>query len=130
MIFVLVRSDIFLKFLSSAERLISTQASLFVEILDCVLCVIVIRYILSKVIRYNYLVIKKQALISVFKKDGIVEFARELTEKYNYEILSTGGTAELLRKNNISVTEVSEKTKFPEMLEGRVKTLHPVIHGG
>ncbi|OGI19499.1 MAG: bifunctional phosphoribosylaminoimidazolecarboxamide formyltransferase/IMP cyclohydrolase [Candidatus Melainabacteria bacterium RIFCSPHIGHO2_02_FULL_34_12] len=73
---------------------------------------------------------KKQALISVFKKDGIVEFARELTEKYNYEILSTGGTAELLRKNNISVTEVSEKTKFPEMLEGRVKTLHPVIHGG
>lgn len=70
------------------------------------------------------------ALISVYKKDGIVDFARELIEKYNYEILSTGGTADILRKNNIPVTEVSEITKFPEMLEGRVKTLHPVIHGG
>lgn len=73
---------------------------------------------------------KKLALISVYKKDSIVDFARELVDKYNYEVLSTGGTAELLRKNNIQVTEVSERTKFPEMLEGRVKTLHPVVHGG
>ncbi len=73
---------------------------------------------------------KKRVLISVYKKDGIVEFAKELTEKYNYEIISTGGTAELLKKNNISVIEVSELTKCPEMLEGRVKTLHPVVHAG
>ncbi|MBI3590142.1 MAG: bifunctional phosphoribosylaminoimidazolecarboxamide formyltransferase/IMP cyclohydrolase [Candidatus Melainabacteria bacterium] len=73
---------------------------------------------------------KKLALISVYKKDGIVDFASQLTEKYNYEILSTGGTAELLRKSNIPVTEVSELTNYPEMLEGRVKTLHPVVHAG
>ena len=73
---------------------------------------------------------RKLALISVYKKDGIVDFAKELIEKYDYEIISTGGTAELLRKNNVKVTEVSELTKFPEMLEGRVKTLHPVVHGG
>lgn len=73
---------------------------------------------------------KKLALISVYKKDGIVDLARELVEKYEYEILSTGGTAELLKKNNIAVTEISELTKFPEILEGRVKTLHPVVHGG
>lgn len=73
---------------------------------------------------------KKLALISVYKKDGIVDFTRDLVEKYDYEILSTGGTRELLRKNNISVTEVSELTNFPEMLEGRVKTLHPAVHGG
>ncbi|OGI06775.1 MAG: bifunctional phosphoribosylaminoimidazolecarboxamide formyltransferase/IMP cyclohydrolase [Candidatus Melainabacteria bacterium RIFCSPLOWO2_12_FULL_35_11] len=73
---------------------------------------------------------KKRALISVYKKDGIVEFAKALTEKYNYEIISTGGTAELLKKNNISAIEVSELTKCPEMLEGRVKTLHPVVHAG
>lgn len=73
---------------------------------------------------------KKLALISVYKKDGIVDFVCELIEKYNYEVLSTGGTAEVLRKNNINVIEVSDLTQFPEMLEGRVKTLHPVIHGG
>ncbi len=73
---------------------------------------------------------KKRALISVYKKDGIADFAKELVEKYNYEIISTGGTAELLKKNNISVIEVSELTKYPEMLEGRVKTLHPVVHAG
>ncbi|MBI2995301.1 MAG: bifunctional phosphoribosylaminoimidazolecarboxamide formyltransferase/IMP cyclohydrolase [Candidatus Melainabacteria bacterium] len=73
---------------------------------------------------------KKLALISVYNKDGIVDLAQELVKKYNYEILSTGGTCKLLKENNISVTEVSELTKFPEMLEGRVKTLHPAIHGG
>lgn len=73
---------------------------------------------------------KKLALISVYKKDGILDFAREITKKFDFEILSTGGTADLLKKNNIPVCEVSELTKFPEMLEGRVKTLHPAIHGG
>ncbi len=73
---------------------------------------------------------KKLALISVYKKDGIVEFASKLNKDFGYEILSTGGTAELFRKNDIPVTEVSEITKFPEMLDGRVKTLHPVVHGG
>ncbi len=73
---------------------------------------------------------KKLALISVHNKEGILDFASELVQKYNYEILSTGGTAQLLRKNNLPVTEVSELTRFPEMLDGRVKTLHPAIHGG
>ena len=73
---------------------------------------------------------KKLALISVFKKENIIDFSKELVDKYDYQILSTGGTAELLRKNNIPVMEVSELTKFPEMLEGRVKTLHPLVHAG
>jgi phosphoribosylaminoimidazolecarboxamide formyltransferase/IMP cyclohydrolase len=70
-----------------------------------------------------------RALISVSDKTGIVEFARGLSEK-NIEILSTGGTAKLLTKNDIPVIEVSEFTGFPEMMDGRVKTLHPKIHGG
>ena len=69
------------------------------------------------------------ALISVSDKTGLVDFARELN-KLGIEILSTGGTAKLLRDNNIQVKEVSEYTGFPEMLDGRVKTLHPKIHGG
>ena len=71
----------------------------------------------------------KRALISVSDKAGLVEFAAELN-KLGVEILSTGGTARLLRDNNIQVKEVSEYTGFPEMLDGRVKTLHPKIHGG
>lgn len=71
----------------------------------------------------------KRALISVSDKTGILELAKELN-KFNIEILSTGGTAKLLRDNNITVKEVSEYTGFPEMLDGRVKTLHPKIHGG
>jgi phosphoribosylaminoimidazolecarboxamide formyltransferase/IMP cyclohydrolase len=71
----------------------------------------------------------KRALISVSDKTGIVDFARALTER-GVEILSTGGTAKLLSENNISVTEVSQYTGFPEMMDGRVKTLHPKIHGG
>lgn len=71
----------------------------------------------------------KRALISVSDKTGLVDFARELSE-LGVEILSTGGTAKLLRDNNIQVKEVSEYTGFPEMLDGRVKTLHPKIHGG
>jgi len=70
-----------------------------------------------------------RALISVSDKTGIVEFARGLAEK-NIEILSTGGTAKLLTDQEIPVTEVSEFTGFPEMMDGRVKTLHPKIHGG
>jgi len=71
----------------------------------------------------------KTALISVSDKEGIVEFAKELN-KLGVEILSTGGTAKLLRENNIPVIEVSDYTGFPEMLDGRVKTLHPKIHAG
>jgi len=71
----------------------------------------------------------KRALISVSDKKGIIEFAKTLL-KYNVEILSTGGTAKLFADNNIPVIEVSDYTGFPEMLDGRVKTLHPKIHGG
>ena len=70
-----------------------------------------------------------RALISVSDKTGVVEFARHLQDS-GIEILSTGGTAKLLADNGIPVTEVSEHTEFPEMMDGRVKTLHPKIHGG
>ena len=70
-----------------------------------------------------------RALLSVSDKAGIVEFARGLVEQ-GIEILSTGGTAQLLRLNDIPVVEVAQHTGFPEMMEGRVKTLHPRIHGG
>ncbi len=70
-----------------------------------------------------------RALISVSDKTGVVEFARGLREA-GVEILSTGGTARLLQENGIEVTEVSDYTGFPEMMDGRVKTLHPKIHGG
>ena len=72
---------------------------------------------------------KKRALISVFDKSGILEFARFLYEK-NVEIVSTGGTYKYLKENGLEVTEISEVTNFKEMLDGRVKTLHPNIHGG
>ncbi|MFA5144786.1 MAG: bifunctional phosphoribosylaminoimidazolecarboxamide formyltransferase/IMP cyclohydrolase [Candidatus Omnitrophota bacterium] len=71
----------------------------------------------------------KRALISVSDKAGILEFAGEL-RKLGVELLSTGGTAKLLRDNDIGVEEVSKYTGFPEMLDGRVKTLHPKIHAG
>jgi phosphoribosylaminoimidazolecarboxamide formyltransferase / IMP cyclohydrolase len=70
----------------------------------------------------------KRALISVSDKTGVVEFAKELT-KFGVEIISTGGTAKALRDAGLTVTEVSEITEFPEMMDGRVKTLHPKIHG-
>lgn len=70
-----------------------------------------------------------RALISVSDKTGIVEFAQQLS-KLGIELLSTGGTYKLLKDNNIPVVEVSEHTGFPEMMDGRVKTLHPKIHGG
>lgn len=71
----------------------------------------------------------KRALISVSDKTGIVEFARALLDG-GIEILSTGGTAKLLAENGIAVTDVAEYTGWPEMLDGRVKTLHPKIHAG
>lgn len=71
----------------------------------------------------------KSALISVSNKNGVCEFAEVLVE-LGYDILSTGGTAKTLREANIPVTDVSAYTKFPEMMDGRVKTLHPMIHGG
>ena len=71
----------------------------------------------------------KRALISVSDKTGIVEFAKELAAS-GVEILSTGGTFKLLVENNINAIEVSDYTGFPEMMDGRVKTLHPKIHGG
>lgn len=72
---------------------------------------------------------KKTALISVSNKSGILEFARGLV-RFGFKIVSTGGTAGLLKDNKIDVTEVASVTNFPEMLDGRVKTLHPKIHGG
>jgi phosphoribosylaminoimidazolecarboxamide formyltransferase/IMP cyclohydrolase len=71
----------------------------------------------------------KTALLSVSDKTGLIEFARGLAG-FGVALLSTGGTAKLLRDSGISVTEVSDHTGFPEMLDGRVKTLHPKIHGG
>ncbi|MEI7027982.1 bifunctional phosphoribosylaminoimidazolecarboxamide formyltransferase/IMP cyclohydrolase [Paenibacillus sp. y28] len=71
----------------------------------------------------------KRALISVSDKTGIVEFARELS-KLGVEIISTGGTHSLLQQNEIPVVGISEVTGFPEILDGRVKTLHPVVHSG
>ncbi|MDN3608811.1 bifunctional phosphoribosylaminoimidazolecarboxamide formyltransferase/IMP cyclohydrolase [Vibrio ostreicida] len=71
----------------------------------------------------------RRALISVSEKTGIVEFAQALTDR-GVDILSTGGTARLLAEKGISVTEVSDYTGFPEMMDGRVKTLHPKVHGG
>jgi phosphoribosylaminoimidazolecarboxamide formyltransferase/IMP cyclohydrolase len=70
-----------------------------------------------------------RALISLTDKKGIENFAGELA-KLNIEILSTGGTAKKLRDSGLTVMDVSEFTGFPEMLDGRVKTLHPKIHGG
>src|SRR6187402_846088 len=72
----------------------------------------------------------KLALLSVSDKRGLVEFATALVQTHGYKLLSTGGTAKLLAEKGLPVTEVSQHTGFPEMMEGRVKTLHPKIHGG
>ncbi|WBA08506.1 bifunctional phosphoribosylaminoimidazolecarboxamide formyltransferase/IMP cyclohydrolase [Salinivibrio kushneri] len=71
----------------------------------------------------------RRALLSVSDKTGVVEFAQALAQR-GVELLSTGGTARLLAENGLAVTEVSDHTGFPEMMDGRVKTLHPKIHGG
>src|SRR4029079_11347103 len=70
----------------------------------------------------------KRALISVSDKTGIIDFAREL-KNFNVEIISTGGTAKALRDAGIEVRDISDVTGFPEMMDGRVKTLHPRVHG-
>ena len=72
---------------------------------------------------------KKRALLSVSDKTGIVEFAKELAG-FGYQIISTGGTAAALQKAGLSVLGISEVTNFPEILDGRVKTLHPAVHAG
>lgn len=71
----------------------------------------------------------KRALISVFDKEGILDLAKFL-ENENVEIISTGGTYKYLKENGVKVIEIEEVTGFPEMLDGRVKTLNPLIHGG
>src|SRR6187431_721600 len=73
---------------------------------------------------------EKLALLSVSDKRGLVEFATVLVQRHGYTLLSTGGTAKLLADKGLPVTEVSQHTGFPEIMEGRVKTLHPKIHGG
>src|SRR5512135_545405 len=70
-----------------------------------------------------------RALLSVSDKTGLVDFARGLVE-LGWEVLSTGGTAAALREAGVPVTDVSAVTHHPEMMEGRVKTLHPAVHGG
>ncbi|NND67594.1 MAG: bifunctional phosphoribosylaminoimidazolecarboxamide formyltransferase/IMP cyclohydrolase [Halioglobus sp.] len=77
----------------------------------------------------NDLVAVRRALISVSDKSGIVEFARELAD-LGVALLSTGGTYRMLSENGLDVTEVADYTGFPEMMDGRVKTLHPKVHGG
>jgi phosphoribosylaminoimidazolecarboxamide formyltransferase/IMP cyclohydrolase len=71
----------------------------------------------------------KKAIISVTDKTGIVDFAQSLVG-FQVEILSTGGTAKALRQGGVMVTDISAYTGFPEMMDGRVKTLHPKVHGG
>ncbi len=71
----------------------------------------------------------KRALLSVHDKTGVVDFAKGL-QALGVEILSTGGTAKLLRDAGVPVVDVAQVTGFPEMLDGRVKTLHPKVHGG
>ncbi len=71
----------------------------------------------------------KRAIISVSNKDGLADFARKLQE-YGIEILSTGGTASMLKDEGITVTDIATYTGFPEIMDGRVKTLHPRVHGG
>src|SRR5437763_10597899 len=70
-----------------------------------------------------------RAILSVTDKNGLVDFARQLSG-LGIELISTGGTAKLLRDSRIPVKDISELTGFPEMLDGRVKTLHPKVHGG
>src|SRR6202047_4292950 len=71
----------------------------------------------------------QRAILSVTDKSGLVDFARKLAA-FGVELVSTGGTAKLLGESGIAVKEISELTGFPEMLDGRVKTLHPKVHGG
>src|SRR5271156_7205420 len=71
----------------------------------------------------------QRAILSVTDKTGLVDFAKKLSAG-GVELISTGGTAKLLRDSGLTVKDISEHTGFPEMLDGRVKTLHPKVHGG
>jgi phosphoribosylaminoimidazolecarboxamide formyltransferase / IMP cyclohydrolase len=71
----------------------------------------------------------QRAILSVTDKTGIVDFARKLRD-LNVELVSTGGTSKLLRESGVPVRDISDLTGFPEMMDGRVKTLHPKVHGG
>src|SRR5688572_20587042 len=72
----------------------------------------------------------RRALLSVSDKTGLADFAHALSRAFNVELISTGGTAKFLRDLGLPVTDVADVTGFPEMMDGRVKTLHPMIHGG
>ena len=72
----------------------------------------------------------KRVLISVTDKTGVVDFARALSEEFGATIISTGGTARAIAEAGVAVTPIEEVTGFPEMMNGRVKTLHPKVHGG
>src|SRR5947207_2508767 len=72
----------------------------------------------------------KRALLSVSDKTSLADFAHALHEEFSIELISTGGTARFLREQGLAVKDVSEVTGFPEMMDGRIKTLHPKIHGG
>ena len=72
----------------------------------------------------------KRVLISVTDKTGVVGFARALHDEFGAEIISTGGTARAIAEAGVEVTPIDEVTQFPEMMDGRVKTLHPRVHGG
>src|SRR6476469_4737666 len=71
----------------------------------------------------------RRALISVSDKTGLADFATRLHQEFGVELISTGGTAKFLRDLGLTVTDVAQVTGFPEMMDGRVKTLHPSIHG-
>ncbi|MCL2339331.1 MAG: bifunctional phosphoribosylaminoimidazolecarboxamide formyltransferase/IMP cyclohydrolase, partial [Actinomycetia bacterium] len=71
----------------------------------------------------------RRALISVTDKTGVAEFANSLVQEFQVQIISTGGTAKALQAANVPVTPIEEVTGFPEMMDGRVKTLHPKVHG-
>ena len=72
----------------------------------------------------------KRVLVSVTDKTGVVDFARALVDEFGAEIISTGGTARAIAEAGVPVTPIDDVTKFPEMMDGRVKTLHPMVHGG
>src|SRR5512139_2861603 len=72
----------------------------------------------------------KRALVSVTDKTGVVDFARALADEFGVEVVSTGGTAKVLAEGGIKVRPIDDLTGFPEMMDGRVKTLHPKVHGG
>jgi len=75
-------------------------------------------------------VVIKRALVSVTDKTGVVDFCRALAEEFGVEIVSTGGTAKVLADAGVAVRPIDDLTGFPEMMDGRVKTLHPRVHGG